>query len=157
MSDRSVKHDTFTIERIYDAPLERVFAAWSDPASKASWFAPDATEHTLDFRVGGIERNRGGGKSDGPLLTFESVYHDIVEGNRIVFGSQLFADDLVVTVSLTTVEFHSDPAGTLQMLTQHNAFLDGHELPEWRKAGTESQLNQLAVEVAPTDDRRDAS
>ena len=35
----TVTHATFTLERVYPAPPQRVFAAWSDPAAKARWFA----------------------------------------------------------------------------------------------------------------------
>ena len=35
MSKRSTDHATFVIERTYDAPRERVFAAWADQASKS--------------------------------------------------------------------------------------------------------------------------
>jgi uncharacterized protein YndB with AHSA1/START domain len=60
VTERSVTHATFTVERSYDASPARVFAAWADPAAKARWFAspeewgPD--EFDLDFRVGGRER-----------------------------------------------------------------------------------------------------
>ncbi len=39
MTDRSVTHATFVVERRYDASPARVFAAWADPAAKARWFA----------------------------------------------------------------------------------------------------------------------
>ena len=64
MTDRSVVHTTFAIERIYPASPARVFNAFADPAEKARWFGgpeewgPD--EATIDFRVGGREVNRGG-------------------------------------------------------------------------------------------------
>lgn len=64
MTDRSVTHATFVVERGYDASPARVFAAWADPEAKARWFAspeewgPD--EFELDFRVGGRELSRGG-------------------------------------------------------------------------------------------------
>ena len=32
MTERSVTHATFVIERTYDATPARVFAAWADPA-----------------------------------------------------------------------------------------------------------------------------
>ena len=35
MSECSVTHATFVLERAYDASLERVFAAFSDPVAKA--------------------------------------------------------------------------------------------------------------------------
>ena len=147
MSSRSVTHDTFTLERFYPATPRRVFAAWSDPPAKASWFSPNATEHTLDFRVGGHERNSGGGPADGPDLAFESTYHDIVDDERVVFSSKLLADDRIVTVSLTTVEMSPVDGGTRMVLTQQNAFLDGHEQPDWRRAGTCSQLDALGNEL----------
>ena len=147
MNERSVVHDTFTVERTYTATPQRVFAAWADPRAKSRWFAPDATEHTCDFRVGGTERNRGGGDPNGPTLTFESLYHDIVDAERIVFSSSLFNGDDVVTVSLTTVELQPAGRGTRLVLTQHDVFLDGHERPEWRRPGTNSQLDALGAEL----------
>ena len=64
MTERSVKHATFVIERTYDASPARVFAAFADPEIKKRWFgAPDEwapDEQELDFRVGGREISRGG-------------------------------------------------------------------------------------------------
>ncbi|MDQ1721444.1 MAG: hypothetical protein QOI26_1178, partial [Pseudonocardiales bacterium] len=42
MSDRTVEHSTFTVERTYNAAPARVFAAFADPAKKGRWFGPDA-------------------------------------------------------------------------------------------------------------------
>ncbi len=36
MTERSVRHAKFTIERLYPATRERVFKAFADPQSKAS-------------------------------------------------------------------------------------------------------------------------
>jgi len=148
MNCHTVTHDTFVIERSYRATPQRVFAAWSDPGAKGRWFCPDATEHTLDFRVGGHERNSGGGPVDGPDMAFESIYHDIIDNERIVFSSTLLADDQIVTVSLTTVELTPHDGDTRLRLTQQNAFLDGHEQPDWRRTGTNSQLDALGTELA---------
>jgi len=55
MTERSVRHAKFTIERIYPAARERVFKAFADPRSKAKWFVGpdnwDKSNHQLDFRV----------------------------------------------------------------------------------------------------------
>jgi uncharacterized protein YndB with AHSA1/START domain len=57
VTERSVTHATFVIERTYDASPARVFAAWANPTAKARWFAChddwNATEYELDFGVGG--------------------------------------------------------------------------------------------------------
>ncbi len=110
MTDRCVIHSTFSLERAYDTPVGRVFAAWADPAAKARWFSPSGP-HELDFRVGGREVNRGR-NPDGQVLTFESHYHDIVADQRIAYTSTLSVGENVVTVSLTTVELTPDGDST---------------------------------------------
>jgi uncharacterized protein YndB with AHSA1/START domain len=145
--DRSVTHTTFSLERVYPVPVAQVFAAWADPAAKARWFAPGpAAGHELDFRVGGREVVRGG-PEDGPLMTFESFYRDIVPGERIVYSSTLSAGDDLATVSVTTVELSLAGEGTQLVLTEQATFLDGREEPEWREHGTGEWLDALGAEL----------
>jgi uncharacterized protein YndB with AHSA1/START domain len=148
MTDRCVVHSTFSLERVYQASTGRVFAAWADPAAKARWFSPNGP-HELDFRVGGREVNRGHNQ-DGQVLTFESQYHDIVFGKRIAYTSTLSVGENLVTVSLTTVELTPDGDTTRLVLTEHGAFLDGHEQPAWRQQGTGQWLDALAAELERT-------
>ena len=145
---RVVVHSTFTLERVYEASPGRVFAAWADPAAKARWFSPNGP-HELDFRAGGREVNRGHNQ-DGQVLTFESQYHDIVVDQRIAYTSTLSVGENVVTVSLTTVELTADGDTTRLLLTEHGAFLDGHEQPAWRQQGTGQWLDALAAELERT-------
>jgi uncharacterized protein YndB with AHSA1/START domain len=147
MTDRHVLHATFTLEPSYPAPLSRVFAAWADPAAKARWFAGPDAQHALDFRIGGRETAYRPADGNQPALTFESVYHDIVSDERIVYSSTLSAGDQVATVSLTTVQFRAAAGGTQLMLTEQGTFLDGYEDPSWREEGTSQQLAALAAEL----------
>jgi uncharacterized protein YndB with AHSA1/START domain len=142
----TVTHATFTLERVYPAPPQRVFAAWSDPAAKARWFAGGTADHELDFRVGGREIARG--THDNQVMTFESRYQDIVPDERIVFASSLYEGTALATVSVTTVELRPDADGTRLLLTEYGAFLDGHEEPAWREQGTADQLTALAKELS---------
>ena len=145
--DRYVTHATFTLERSYPVPPARVFAAWADPAAKARWFTPNpGFGHELDFRVGGREVARGG-PDGGPVMTFETLYRDIVPDERIVYTSTLADGDDVMTVSLTTVEFSPAAGGTRLVLTEQGAYLDGHEQPAWREQGTSDQLEALAAQL----------
>ncbi|MER6827298.1 SRPBCC family protein [Streptosporangium sp. NPDC000563] len=146
MTDGSVTHATFTLERVYGVAPSRVFAAWADPVAKARWFAAPDGKHDLDFRVGGKEVNRGG-PEHGPGMTFESSYQDIVPDERIVYTSTLSVGDDLATVSFTTVEFVPEGTGTRLVLTEHDAFLDGHEKPEWRERGTGEWLDALEGEL----------
>ena len=146
MTVQSVEHATFSLARSLDAPLGAAFAAWAVPASKRLWFAPGAaTEHELDFRIGGREVTRG--NHDGKVMTFDSLYRDIIPDVRIVYTSTLSADDTVTTVSLTTVEFTPVQGRTQLLLTEHGVFLDGHEKPAWRERGTGDWLDAFVAHL----------
>ena len=81
------------------------------------------------------------------MVTFESVYHDIVPGQRIVHTSTLSVGETVSSVSLTTVEFTPTDDGTRLVLTVQAAFLDGLEQPTWREQGTASWLGGLGAQL----------
>jgi uncharacterized protein YndB with AHSA1/START domain len=150
MTDRSVTHATFALERSYDASPARVFAAWADPAAKARWFAgPEEwgrDEFELDFRVGGREVSRGG-PPGGPVHTYEAVYQDIVPGERIVYSYSMSLDQTLISVSLATVELKAEAAGTRLVLTEQGAYLDGHEDGGERERGTGELLDALGAEL----------
>jgi uncharacterized protein YndB with AHSA1/START domain len=150
MTERSVTHATFTVERTYDASPARVFAAWADPAAKARWFAgPDewgTAEFRLDFRVGGRELNRGG-PPGGPVYGYTGHYQDIVPDERIVCTYQMHMDGTLISVSLATVELRPDGAGTRLVYTEQGAFLDGLDSPEQRQQGTGQLLDALGAEL----------
>lgn len=146
MTDHSVKHSTFTLERTYAASPAAVFAAWSDRDTKAKWFAAGDRRYSLDFRVGGSEAVHGGDETG---LVARSEYHDIVTGERIVYTTALFTGEVLSTVSLTTVRFARDGDGTRLLLTEQGTFLDDQEQPEWRERGTGDWLEALGRQVAP--------
>jgi uncharacterized protein YndB with AHSA1/START domain len=146
MSEQSVLHSTFTIERDYPVAPAVVFAAWSDPATKGRWFAGGSPDHELDFRVDGREVARG--NVNGTVITFDTAYREIVPDARIVYTSTLSEGEVLSTVSLTSVEFTATDAGTRLTLTEHGAYLDGREQPAWREQGTRDQLTALAEVLA---------
>jgi len=142
----TVKHATFTLERVYPVPPERVFAAWADPAAKAGWITVPGGEHSLDFRVGGRETITG--PADGKRMVFESRYEDIAENERIVYAGALSADDVLATVSITTVLLEAEEDGTRLTLIEQATFLDGHEEPAWREQGTSDWLDDLGKSLS---------
>jgi uncharacterized protein YndB with AHSA1/START domain len=142
----NVEHAAFTLERRYAAPPARVFAAWADPEVKARWFGgPDDWErgaYALDFRVGGSEVSRGG-PPGGPVHTYNAVYWDIVPDRRLVYTYEMLTDERRTSVSLTTVSLSPDGAGTLLVVSEHGAFLDGLDSPSLRQNGMGSLLDSL--------------
>jgi uncharacterized protein YndB with AHSA1/START domain len=147
MPERSVVHSTFTIERTFDRPPARVFAAWADPSLKSRWFGGGTDDAPIgldmDFRVGGIETDRS--EPGDPASGYEARYHDIVPDERIAFTYDLSLDGSLVSVSLATVEFRAADGGAATQLTytEHGAFLDGLDDPDLRKNGTGGMLDEL--------------
>jgi uncharacterized protein YndB with AHSA1/START domain len=148
MTERSVEHATFAVERTYEAAPPRVFAAWADPEAKARWFGDPgqgSEDFELDFRVGGREFNRG--TVEGQQYTFEARYEDIVPDERIVYSYDMHLDGTRISVSLATVELKPAEAGTRLIFTEQGAFLDGLDTPGLREQGTGSLLDALSAEL----------
>lgn len=150
MPDRSVTHATFAIERRYDQPPAKIFAAFSDAVAKRRWFAEgenfQVDEYTMDFRVGGLERGRFRFKG-GPAITNDTTYLDIVPDERIIVAYEMTIDGRRISASLATTEFKSDGAGTRLVYTEQGAFLDGLDQPKQREEGCRGLLEALAGEL----------
>jgi uncharacterized protein YndB with AHSA1/START domain len=75
------------LTRLIDAPREKVWRAWTDPALLKQWFAPlpyTTPVAVLDVRPGGASLvvMRG---PDGADMPNRGVYLEVVENERLVF------------------------------------------------------------------------
>jgi len=151
MTERSVVHSTFVIERVYPAAPAKVYFALSDPAAKKRWFFdpdnPMPSRHEMDFRVGGKEVNAGC-PSDGRMHFFNAIYQDIVPNQRIVYSYELLFGETRVSVSLATIELIAEGDGTRLVMTEQGAFFDGHDVPATREHGTGELLDALGAALA---------
>jgi uncharacterized protein YndB with AHSA1/START domain len=146
-----IEHAQFTIERRYDVPPAEVFAAWASAEAKSQWLSgPEDWEVEpleLDFRVGGRERSVGAPKG-GPVTTYNAIYWDIVENERIVYTYEMLTEERRISVTLATVEFHADGDGTRLVLREDGAFLDELVDPALREDGWGTLLDALGRELA---------
>jgi uncharacterized protein YndB with AHSA1/START domain len=80
---------------------------------------PDGTgsPHTLDFRVGGRESSAGTIEG-GPSYTYDAVYQDIVQDERIVSTYDMTLNGERISVSVATVEFAPEGSATRLTLTE---------------------------------------
>lgn len=151
MTARSVVHDTFMIERTYPATPSRVFAAFASDEAKSSWGdtgdlgpAEPGVETAFDFRVGG--RERFGFSWHDVAYRYDALYYDIVPDQRIVYSYEMYADDARISVSVATVEFATNGAGTRLIWTEQGAYLDGVDGPgaaKLRRDGVAEMLDNL--------------
>jgi uncharacterized protein YndB with AHSA1/START domain len=150
---RTIIHDTFTIERTYPVPAERVFAAFASREAKDAWGGdgepaepgPDAGDSEFDFRVGG--RERFASAFQGTTYRYDACYYDIVPGQRIIYSYEMYANDARISVSVATIEFAATSDGTALTWTEQGAYLDGFdgpEAPRLREGGTAGMLDGLA-------------
>ncbi|TGT78523.1 polyketide cyclase [bacterium M00.F.Ca.ET.159.01.1.1] len=148
MTERSVVHSTFVIERVYPVGPEKVYFALSDAEAKKRWFFdpdnPMPSRHEMDFRVGGKEVNAGC-PSDGQMHFYNAVYQDIVPNRRIVYSYELLFGETRVSVSLATIELIAEGKGTRLILTEQGAFFDGIDSPASREHGTGELLDALGM------------
>jgi uncharacterized protein YndB with AHSA1/START domain len=157
MTERSVIHDTFVIERTYPASPSRVFAAFASREAKDTWgdtgdiagAEPATGPVEFDFRVGGHERF--GNVYQGVSLTYDALYYDIVPGQWLVYSYEMYADGVRISVSVATIEFADAGDGTTLTWTEQGAYLDGFEgqdASRLRQEGTSEMLDSLAKYLA---------
>jgi uncharacterized protein YndB with AHSA1/START domain len=97
-----------SLERIFDAPRELVFKAWTDPSHLARWWGPQGFTNPvceLDLRPGGRIRIDMTGP-DGAVYPMTGTFHEVTPPERLVFTA--VAEDLdgnPLLESLTTVIF----------------------------------------------------
>jgi len=109
------------ITRIFDAPRELVFQAWTDPKRLAQWWGPKEFTNPvceLDVRPGGAIRIDMTGP-DGFLYPIKGIFHEIVEPERLVFTTGSFEDaagnpQLEVLNTVTFTEHNGKTKLTLQ-------------------------------------------
>ena len=107
------------VTRVFDAPRELVFKAWTDPKIVAQWWGPHRFTNPvceLDPRPGGAIRIHMRGP-DGTVYPMTGTYQEIVEPERIVFTSAaLNASGNAMFEVLTTVTFAEEGGKTKQIL-----------------------------------------
>ena len=107
------------LTRVFDAPRELVFKAWTDPKQVAQWWGPRGFTNPvcdLDVRPGGAIRIHMRGP-DGTVYPMTGVYNEVVEPERLVFTSAaLDADGNPMFEVLTTVTFAEQSGKTKQIL-----------------------------------------
>jgi uncharacterized protein YndB with AHSA1/START domain len=141
------------ITRVFDAPREVVFKAWTDVERLKRWWGPKGFTNPVceaDPRPGGAIRIHMRGP-DGTIYPMTGVYHEVVKPQRLVFtASALDATGTPLFEQLTTVTFAEHGGKT--KLTVHASFSKVRPEAAPHLAGAETgwnlSLDRLAEEAA---------
>jgi uncharacterized protein YndB with AHSA1/START domain len=92
----------FTITRVFDAPRELVWKAWTDPEHVARWFGPRGfttprSTVTMDVRPGGTFEFTMVSDADGTEIPSGGTFLEVVEPERLVWRDR----DIDLTVTIT--------------------------------------------------------
>jgi uncharacterized protein YndB with AHSA1/START domain len=94
MTHGSSFEDAVVIERIFDAPVQLVWAMWTDPEHFKAWYGPDGATipvAELDLRVGGLRRVCMEVLTpNGPMqMWFTGEHREIAEPLRLVYTESM--------------------------------------------------------------------
>ena len=112
----TVKEKELVLKRVFNAPRERVWKAWTDPRQLAQWWGPAGFTNPVceaDLRPGGAIRIDMRGP-DGTVYPMTGVYREVVAPGRLVFtASALDEKGRPLFEVLNTVTFAKQGGKTL--------------------------------------------
>ncbi|MEN8180172.1 MAG: SRPBCC domain-containing protein [Pseudomonadota bacterium] len=141
-------HETLEMKRVFNAPCEQVFHAWTDAEALSNWFAPtddfSTTVLELDVRVGGrytIEMLEPNGETH----TVSGEYVLIEPPHRLAFTWRWISkqgSQMLVTIEL------SETDGKTTLLLTHEQIPDiaTHDAHEEGWTGCLNRLDTLISE-----------
>jgi uncharacterized protein YndB with AHSA1/START domain len=138
------------ITRIFDAPRELVWKAWTEPERMVKWHGPRGFTSTIersDFRPGGAFRIHMRGPENDEHWT-QGVFREIVAPERLVMAS-CWADAQGRPVGPeTTVTVTLENLGARTQLTLHQALFQSVTARDAHNGGWNSSLDCLAEYLA---------
>jgi uncharacterized protein YndB with AHSA1/START domain len=151
MSDSKIHHASFSVERVYRASPDRVFAAFTEAEARRRWLVESdgwtvhAYEPPAKVAPGAVEASRFSPPGADVVITNDTTYLDVAPCERLIFAYAMTAGGQPLSSSLSTVEFAPEGGGTHVILTEQGAYHDGDVAG--REAGTRGLLESLAKEL----------
>jgi uncharacterized protein YndB with AHSA1/START domain len=113
-------NNTVNLHRVFAAPVEKVFKAFTDADSMASWLPPYGFVckiHSMNLKVGGTYKMTFTNFTTGNGQTFGGEYLEIIPNELLKYTDQ-FDDPNLPGQMITTIEFKKVICGTELIATQ---------------------------------------
>jgi uncharacterized protein YndB with AHSA1/START domain len=128
----TIKHGSFTVERRYSAPPDKVFVAFAHADARREWlvFADGWTIH--EYRpadptvAGAVEFSRFSPPGADIVLTNATTWLHVEQSKTLIYAYHMTMAEAPLSSSLVTITFASDGSGTLLELTEQGAYFDGN-------------------------------
>lgn len=153
-NDTSNAERKLTLTRTLDAPLKKVWRAWTDPIEVAKWWGPRGVTNPtceIDVRVGGklnivMLAGQELGKFAGQKWPMRGEFQEVKEHEKLVFTNQAIDESGNVLIDgLTTVTFAADgDKTTITMTTVAQPMTpEVHQMVDGMEAGWSQSLDKL--------------
>jgi uncharacterized protein YndB with AHSA1/START domain len=146
---------TLVTTRVFDAPRERVYRAWTDPKQLAKWFPPEgfsAPRCEVDPRPGGVFRvdmkAPDGPPFDGKVFPGPGVFREVVPNEWLLFTmTPEIEPGQSMPMVLMSVRFE-DHAGTKTKLTIEQTLPTVADYETMAKQGMAQGINESLDKLA---------
>lgn len=115
-----MENNTIKLHRVFSAPVEKVFKAFTDAEAMASWLPPYGfvcKVHSMDFNIGGTYKMSFTNFTTGSQHSFGGEYLEIKQ-NELLKYTDKFDDPNLPGQMITTIEFKKVLCGTEIFATQ---------------------------------------
>lgn len=142
----AISAQEITITRVFDAPRELVWKAWTEPEQLSRWWGPAGWSNpvetiTMDVRPGGAFRVVSLSDEDGTEMPSQGVYREVVEPERLVFEEPAEGGWHEGAVSVVTL---TDLGGGRTEMVLHTTIQTTDEMRAGAEAGMQGSLDRLA-------------
>jgi uncharacterized protein YndB with AHSA1/START domain len=138
------------VRRVFDAPREEVWRAWTESERLATWWGPRGWSTPpgkieMDVRPGGRFRATSFSDEDGTEMTQEGGYREVVEPERLVFVEA--GEGAWHSGAVTTVTFADLGGGRTEVVLRATIRTTGEER-DAAEAGLAGAFDRLAEHLA---------
>jgi uncharacterized protein YndB with AHSA1/START domain len=149
MSEAATAHE-ITVTRVFDAPREAVWRAWTEPGQLARWWgAPGWTTPSeaieVDLRVGGTMRLTSTNDDNGAEMTTTGMFTAIDEPARLAFAEA--SEDSWHEGAESVVTFADLGDGRTEMVLRSTVHM-GDEIAATAERGLRGAIDRLAEVLA---------
>lgn len=126
--NKNSKHKVLTFERVYSAPIDKVWQAWTDPEQVKQWWGPEGVlvpECIIDLRVGGqvrivMEAGESMGKYQGTRWPLDGTFTEINAPHSFSYEAKSWTEgeeDKSTIDQINTLKLTADGESTKMLFT----------------------------------------